>query len=436
MAAAHPRPVRTSRDHGFTLIEMLVVIGLIMLFLGISIGSITRTPRANALVATEQMVADVLRQARHTARSSGAPVVVEIDQGQRTVMGVSQVPLWSGAFETTDLASDPEAVDPDLSVIGGMSGRGVRALDADASHPNPRWYKHELTRDSKLSRRGAGGRSPGFYLSCAARPGAPGGDVSPLVMIGDTDAVEPNSCCGLMLRPAVRTIQSLPSFLPRAGSPPPPPPLNAAPTYVCWELVGWVTFNGGTRVEIGSITNAVTSVTDAGLQITIDTPALSGANDVAGPIMGERWEEYGLMYDGQSLGLYRNGTLIASMPCPGTDYLKGVTNASDFVSVAYGDFQTIVAGSPSLRFFPGTIDDVRVLRLGIDRAATLPNGVTPAGTWRITARPDGRIDTDAPANSGGSPTLTFTLTSAEGENHAEVSITSDGVISSRMVATP
>nr|MBA2481008.1 prepilin-type N-terminal cleavage/methylation domain-containing protein [Planctomycetota bacterium] len=111
----------------FTLLEMLVVIGIMMVLLGLSIGAVMHTPKVNALIATEHLVADIIRQARHTARSSGAPVMIEIRKGDRQILGVSQITLYNDSFETQPpkLAVRTAAVPAPMSVANGLTGRGL-----------------------------------------------------------------------------------------------------------------------------------------------------------------------------------------------------------------------------------------------------------------------------------------------------------------------
>ncbi len=97
-AASH-RP----RRKAFTLVEMLMVIGLLMLLLGLSIGAVMRTPVHDRLLGTEQLLSDMIRQTRHTARSTGAPVLLIISSAPRTISGVSQTPIWSEGFDEATL---------------------------------------------------------------------------------------------------------------------------------------------------------------------------------------------------------------------------------------------------------------------------------------------------------------------------------------------
>ena len=254
------RPAGRAR-RGFTLIELLLVIGIIMIFLGLSIGAVMRAPRVNAIVGTEQMISDVIRQARHTARSSGAPVMIEIAQGDRQVMGVSQLPIWMQGFE---VIGSPTPANPDLiplnfstdspSVQGlGLTGKGLvtdtSGATAQALAPIA------LTRQNMLVRATTNGRTEGFYISCSMRPGAPG-DIDPLIQIGN---VHEDFCtCGLRLQRVHRTVQDPQNHL-TGGT-------NTGPaTYDCWKIVGWV-HSGGVQHLVDSVDDSLSKVLLTGSQ--------------------------------------------------------------------------------------------------------------------------------------------------------------------------
>src|SRR5258708_7202903 len=114
----------------FTLVEMMVVILIISILLALGIGAIMRKKATNRLLATEQLIADFVRQARHTARSSGAPVVLKIAPVDAndptlgwTVSGVSRQCIWS---ESWDDSSGGSAARPAAAstITVGVNGNG------------------------------------------------------------------------------------------------------------------------------------------------------------------------------------------------------------------------------------------------------------------------------------------------------------------------
>jgi len=86
------------------LLELLVVMGIIMLFAGLGLTAILRLPTVNKLASAEQAIAGALRQARHTAKSTGNPVVLELVTtagGDSSIRGTVATSLWSERFEGT-----------------------------------------------------------------------------------------------------------------------------------------------------------------------------------------------------------------------------------------------------------------------------------------------------------------------------------------------
>ncbi|TVR16187.1 MAG: prepilin-type N-terminal cleavage/methylation domain-containing protein [Planctomycetota bacterium] len=96
---------------GLTLIELLVVLSVIAVLMGITFGGLTRSRGGEGLESVASLTANLIRQARHTAISSGAPVelrVRENAQGRHEISGISQLLIHGEQFEdsTTFAMSD------------------------------------------------------------------------------------------------------------------------------------------------------------------------------------------------------------------------------------------------------------------------------------------------------------------------------------------
>lgn len=121
---------------GFSLIELLVVMALLIILGAIGIGSIMRGPRQQGLMGVEGIVASAIRQARHTAMNSGAPVEVRLrqdPQGTWVLQGVGELVLWAETFEDPQ---DPAFQAEDLSPFG-FTGQGLQVLASNNNGRRP-----------------------------------------------------------------------------------------------------------------------------------------------------------------------------------------------------------------------------------------------------------------------------------------------------------
>lgn len=424
----------------FTLAELMTVIAIIAIISTLVIGSIFTLRTSNKLLGAEHAVADAIRQARHSARSSGSPVelrlspVRSVPDGPVTggrISGVTRVCLYSNSF---DRGHGPT----DQGYGFGMSGTGRMVSAAAPWIPN-----EEADRDATVRPR------DGVYLACAVRPPlaahANSPKVVPLILWGKSDEVS-TSAIGIML---VRSDANL-------GNDPAKGPKritvqklqNGSVKMLCWEVVGWAAGKEG-LVEISSFDHVPEDVAR-------DQPALpTGIKDIAGPIGGDRWEEFGLLYDGDQLVLYRNGRRIAYLRAGVPDRLVQADHI--IVGQAMVDGALIYANrSP--------IDDVRLFKLGTEAVGTLPQGVRLlpdpslpqdlAVEYRVLAHPDGRVELSAAY--GADPTTAtavglntaaespvggiylggdFTRKRADGPggNSAHLTVASDGRVASRLI---
>jgi prepilin-type N-terminal cleavage/methylation domain-containing protein len=432
---------------GFSLVELLVVLGIIAAMTGLVLSGLFRSRDGNRLLAAEQMLADAIRQARHTARSTGAPVEVRLTpvlSGSEVVgariAGTTRTVLWSETFDQVrdrdgDGVSDddlgslplPEPGEPANGVVIGRSGKGWQPT---AEHPLP---PQDLPRGGTIVR---SGRSDGFHLACSVKPplaGGAGGTILPLVLVG-VDGRLASSQCGIALKALTYRVHA------------------SAPAITVWDPVGWVVDQDGNEVALNGSTDPVAS--------RLGREALpSGATDPVVPIIGGRWVEIGLLYDGQRLLLYVDGQRVAER----RDGIPARLRAEGerlYLGMLVEDPPP--PNPPTTRYASGPLDDVRLHRLGTADAIDLPGqvvlvpqaGAGPLATlaWRVLCHPDGRVevsddDASGPLNdrqgqivagderrTGQRATIVLGHLHAPGSlQNAEVTITLDGRVSSRLV---
>jgi prepilin-type N-terminal cleavage/methylation domain-containing protein len=435
----HRRPATSPSRSGFTLIELMAVLLILIIIAGLTLGSIMRSRNPNRLLAAEHLIADAIRQVRHAARSSGSPVMLKISPVRRAadgpvtggqLSGVSRICIWN---ETFDDGHDPT----DTGFGFGMSGT---ARVVSQSSP---WEPVTLTKNQLLLR---GGHQDGFYLACAVRPGLAADPKAvksiPLLLIGDSQDAT-TSTCGIMLVRSDIDAEKPRRALIQSG------PQGKRAKMLCWEILGWVTGKDG-QVFVSSFDNPPADRTN-------DMPKLPSENlDIAGPIGGDRWEEIGLMYTGDQLVLYRNGQRVGVVEkdvprllLPGAQIHLGEANI----------------GVQAYAKCP--VDDGRLYRLGTDQLGPLPQGIRPmadpslpndtAIEYRIVAHPEGRVELFSAIAQDPTEAIAFGQNTAldqhtgfiylggdftapgkggERADSAQVSIAIDGRVSSRLVLSP
>jgi hypothetical protein len=368
---------------------MMVVLVVLMLLMGLAIGSIFAAGPANRLLATEHLIADFVRQARHTARSSGSPVILQITRdtalGLTTVSGVSRICVWSETFEPQSPLS--------TNTLYTFGQSGVGKLRQAAVLGEVAIPIYTLLPRERIDRPSSSTRTEGFYLACNVRPPAVGGTQVPLVSVG-ADADIMNSVCGLRLIPYNVTASGT-----GAG-------------FTVWELAGWVRRAGATSIDEAS--------------------PFAGGVDVAGAISGDRWEDVGLLFDGRQLILYRNSQELGRVDLGADAKLE----AGDNIFVGQIIDSTLVPPSGLINA-TACIDDARLYRLGTDQLGRLPNGINAGADYSIVAQPDGRVE----INSQGAPQSDMTFSgsfagSAGALNRARITVTADGRVSSKLEAGP
>ncbi len=274
-------PAAGQGRYAFTLVELLTVLVVLGIVSGITITGILTYQRGTRLQAAEQLITDFLRQARHTARSTGAPVILRIspvvdDNGKVVggeIAGVSQILLASEAFEDDRTWQDPNQKQSQTSsgsaanakpfAVPGRSGHGLRIV-ADEGGTRLSWPKKEddlairfaeHDRSKRLVRKR--GLTEGFYLAAALRtppvdeptvydvqgragridPKYEPGYVPVLLLGSDSAQSLEDSVAGLMLRRHQRPLQVVDRADPTTGMM--SGQLLAQPL-ATWEAIGWV----------------------------------------------------------------------------------------------------------------------------------------------------------------------------------------------------
>lgn len=409
----------------FTLIEILVVITIFMILMGLTIASVVRGPKLQRMVAAEQVIADCIRQARHTARTSGQPVVLKLKKDERAIAGLVRQILWHGVegWPLRDDGGTPPAQIP----APGRTGSGLLVPDCFQNTPADHLFATAKLEGGNRLWRGQPSPTnrPGLLLSVAVRPPTAGNagvpELIPLALVGEDLASGYAACEASSLGLAL--VQS-----DTGGG------LAASRTTVAksWEIIGWFGAEGAGRVEISSIANPPpdqAAITGHRQNVTIvkgTSPDIVGDAE-AGPLVGGRWAEISLLVDGPRLVLYRDGRRVGERN--GAD---GVALPAFAAERVYAGYMTL--GGSAKQADSTQLDDVRVERLGDAMAGTLPSGVKADAERRIVCHPDGRVEVNATGAAIAADT-TIVLSSDSGEQ-ATLVVTTAGMVTSHTAVAP
>jgi prepilin-type N-terminal cleavage/methylation domain-containing protein len=409
---------------GFSLVELLVVLGILVTLAAIGAGAFISSGRGNRLAGTEQLITSALRQARYTARATGQAVLIYIDKDLATVSGVSRYPVWQTSCETTTepfrpgdpLNLDPTGSSPDSTYVVpiGRSGSGFGRLSTASPGKAAAYTFFDPAGTGDLRNRArqitpnASGPTTGFQVTCAANvpslstnQSAAAQEWYPLVCVDGLsgDAVPSSDACyvGLALRRREMPIysgsgsDSAPTAFTGTPTPPAtqPDPLPAL-TRPCYDLVGWICV-GGVVTVISSVDDAVEPGTT-----TLTTNPDKAARRIG--YAGGAWEEESLLLSGTTLELYRQGLQVAKKDLGSAPRIDGHGNPHRLVLGSLSIDANLAAKVTSGNPVPGihlptgaVLDDIAFVRLGTDQPRQLPNGVQPAQTYALIVRPDGRV---------------------------------------------
>ena len=378
----------------FSLIELLVVLGLLVVISTIGVAAFSGTRKVSRLVGTEQLISGMIRQARMTARATGQAVMLYVDPDTRSISGVSRLAMWQSDCETTSEPFTGALTTSDFQTPFGRSGAGFANHGVATVPKVPLFDGTAVGRNRQLTRRPTA-PTEGFQLGAVVKAlqvydpdkglAAVGPGFLPLLVIGDADANTDKAFAGLVLRRAEQTMYTGTESPPQSAPTPVsglPITFDPNPKRMVWEVVGWVLPKDGTPQLISSLSNAVKP--DLSAILPDDAQRLD-------PTIGGIWMEISLVYTGNSLELHRDGRLIAVKALTGAERLAGYGQPHNlFIGTA--DIASALGGSGPITTDAKTVfDDIQLVRLGVDQPQVFPGGVVPKAAYRILIHPDGRI---------------------------------------------
>ena len=95
-------------SRGFTMIELMVVILVIVTMVGLSMGAWSGLLKTNARIAVRGQLANAVRQARSASLSTGRPVQLVIDPDTNRISGNKERLIWRENFQWYDGTSDEQ----------------------------------------------------------------------------------------------------------------------------------------------------------------------------------------------------------------------------------------------------------------------------------------------------------------------------------------
>ena len=412
-----PRPVtigagQPNRRAGVTLVELLVVMGIMLTLSTLGVVAFTRANRVNRLTATRDLVSDMARQARATARATARPVILRVEPLTDTtgtvtgaqLSGVTASPVIEEDFETPLVGGTTNQTK--FRTALGSVGQGF-VFSSDPIDPDP----------STLERRGMLRTKDGFHLSVAVYPPKPDAGPQPLVMLATTatndDAA--TSLAGLRLVPV-----TVPIYADTGAKLSDTAHSTWNPQSSAWMLQGWIRFGTAAPVLISEYLWPI----DPTLDLWSMTPAI---HDQARLTLmtdgGLRWEVLGLLWDGTHAVLLRNGRPVARRTITGSQTLAQsveqhlifghATTPTGWIEDNDANPQRSItwsSGPTTITAGTTVLDHVYLDRLGLGDPHRLPNGVIigAASPQELVFWPDGTVSPDLGRATGSDLLLKFT----------------------------
>lgn len=441
--------------HAFTLLELLVVLGIMLLVAALSMGAFFRTQTSSKLVATERLVAGMIRQAVHQSRTSGFPVTLVFSADERTVTGINQSQLTTAGFDGAlpfAVAGRPITAEQSDAkwLVPGQTGDALTIignLDPAAGGTALAPLAPLLEKRLRLASRNTS-RCDGFAIQIAvnlpdfANPvyRALNPPCLPLTLLS-TDlngsahaglSTSDDAPAGLFLwRRDVHLFDSATETVPKdlGGNP-------QNPTVPVWELIGWVRHESGT-VYVSSLDHSLSAPTDTGL---------ARLRRLGLPCGG--WHDLALAWDGARLELLCDGIPIASQVAAGRRLSTGTGPATTLAvwlggMHVTGDLATHLQNAlgyptvpplkpemvlPADPGFP-LIDNLRIAALGEGQAGQLPRGIGPATNVAVSVTPQGRVL----VNGATGQVLSFVGDFEQADSRVEITLNNDGTLKTELI---
>jgi hypothetical protein len=365
----------------------------------IVVSSFFRGRDAQRLTASEHLLAGAIRQARHTARSSGMPVALRLEStmvnNERvgiTMSGQFRVPIWTETFDGEGKVIESPLEPDEAGKIGeqekerraknaglvvGRSGNGKKPGNYPYNGNQYGEITYSFQRGQSFNRKSDSTSTDGFFMSCSVRPNAP---VFPDNYTDKTISIGvPLMIIGMA--PNFENAQAVLELRCRLNNPKVPLEPGEKPLPAVWEVFGQVfAHNDRSQCSVSSKYNWQSL-----LHAAVESSS-TNTDDIPFIVEPDRWIELGLLYDGKRLYLYANGRPIA------VQYNIVPKKLADGTRCYVGQY-THQDGTVAYTNLP--FDDIRISKLGQNDAMAFPDGVIFSNNvfgYRIMCHSNGRVE--------------------------------------------
>ena len=405
-----PTASSPSLRQGFSLVELMVVIAIILAIMGIGFGAVMAAQRDTPLASAAVLTADFLRQARATSIALASPVEIRIEEvdGRVTISGITNRPVFDLHFGRDPVDGEPRGGSGGLPPLPGIAGYCWEMGEHADGPIGP--FPLDRRRNRLMANAG-----DGFHLEFWLRPTvvpAPGqGDndpVLPIIHIGSSDDWRDpdNAWLAFVLRARTVTVQQQELASGNAGQ---VQVRHWMPVvYLGDQVISGVQLSGNLHPTSGN---------------PLDPNDRD--QDVIAPVTGGRWVHYAVSYDGERVHIRQDGrALTTGMQFDADGQVIEVSDQNGQLQpllehgrevgtlpVPEGDLSLYLAGEGGIESPGCQIDLLRLVALGTDRPALIPGQVMldPPGRYRIVF--DGpQMRFEGPS---GNRTISFILRSQE-----------------------